>query len=166
MYIVCTQHVCALSCTFAVCLSLMTSIHYTVVKCTSNGHYTLLLHWNVFTHNVFWDPWRVYCCQVVVHILGQQQGLPVTYLCRLICDSAWHKYVVAQKKERGIVEKVKTTSLLIPTTYIHVVYYMYECERFSTTESHGSVVSGLPVTDPKFDSLRKSFFPALALVNE
>ena len=67
------------------------------------------------------------CCQVVVHILGQQQGLPVTYLCRLICDSAWHKYVVAQKKERGIVEKVKAVSL-----FRHII-----------TESHGSVVSAL-----------------------
>ena len=44
--------------------------------------------------------------EVVVHILGQQQGLPLTFLCRLICDSAWHKYVVLQKKERGVVEKV------------------------------------------------------------
>jgi hypothetical protein len=43
--------------------------------------------------------------EVVVHILGQQQGLPLTFLCRLICDSAWHKYVVLQKKERGVVEK-------------------------------------------------------------
>ncbi|CAI8019772.1 DNA-directed RNA polymerase, mitochondrial [Geodia barretti] len=43
--------------------------------------------------------------EVVVHILGQQQGLPLTFLCRLICDSAWHKYVVLQKKQRGVVEK-------------------------------------------------------------
>ena len=42
----------------------------------------------------------------MVHILGQQQGLPLTFLCRLICDSAWHKYVVLQKKQRGVVEKV------------------------------------------------------------
>ena len=44
--------------------------------------------------------------EVVVHVLGQQQGLPVTFLCRLIADSAWHKYVVLQKRERGVVEKV------------------------------------------------------------
>ena len=39
-------------------------------------------------------------------MLSQQQGLPVTFLCRLICDSAWHKYVVRRKRERGVVEKV------------------------------------------------------------
>ena len=49
--------------------------------------------------------------EVVVHILGQQQGLPLTFLCRLISDSAWHKYVVLQKKERGVVEKVGPEAL-------------------------------------------------------
>jgi hypothetical protein len=55
--------------------------------------------------------------EVVVHVLGQQQGLPVSYLCRLISDSAWHKYVVLQKKARGVVEK---TSELYHQLMLHL----------------------------------------------
>ena len=51
--------------------------------------------------------WLWSLMQVLVHVLGQQAGVPLTYLCRLISESAWHKYVVLQKRERGVVEKVR-----------------------------------------------------------
>ena len=77
---------------------------------------------------------------MVVHILGQQQGLPLTFLCRLICDSAWHKYVVLQKKQRGVVEKVSPG--------IYRALYL----------SHGTVLQFVIEFNEKF-AAQKRFYP-------
>ena len=58
--------------------------------------------------------------QAVVHILGQQQGLPVNFLCRMIADSAWNKYVITQKTERGAIKKVPVLVGLLVDTCVYI----------------------------------------------
>ena len=91
----------------------------------------------------------VFVWQAVIHILGQQQGLPVTYLCRIICDSAWHKYVVLQKKERGVVEKVST----------RLPYYHVTLGLEGEGGREGGIGRGERLMCSSFSTLAKSVLP-------
>ena len=39
--------------------------------------------------------------------LEQPEGLPVHYICHRLGQSAWNKYVIFQKKRKGVVDKVR-----------------------------------------------------------
>ena len=43
---------------------------------------------------------------MIAKLVVQPDGQPVFYLCKSILGPAWRKYVIAQKKERGIINKV------------------------------------------------------------
>ena len=45
--------------------------------------------------------------QVMPAALEQPEGLPVHYICHCLGQSAWNKYVILQKKRKGVVDKVR-----------------------------------------------------------